>query len=79
MAFYLIILKKDEDTEKVTYYFGPNKENLGLLELDKTNGEVKEIKPAPTDDFSYLFPRAATKIRSHWKNGYFPDETCWAS
>lgn len=79
MAFYILLLKESEDDNKVVYRFGPNEEELGRLQLDKLTGEVKEIEPAPTDNSSALFPRAATKIYQHWKEENFPHQSCWAS
>lgn len=79
MAFYVLLLKESEDDNKVVYRFGPNEEELGRLQVDKLTGKVKEIEPAPTYNSSALFPRAATKIYRHWKEGNFPEQSCWAS
>ncbi len=78
MAFY-ILLKESEDATSVVYGFGPHEEKLGRLLLDKTSGTVKEIEPAPINNPEAFFPRAAVKIRQHWREGSFPDKTCWAS
>lgn len=79
MAFYVLISKEMEDDDKVVYQFGPNEYQLGLLELNKNDGTVTEIKSVSTNNSSALFLRAATKIRQHWKEGNFPEKTCWAS
>jgi hypothetical protein len=47
MARYVLILKEAEDESFVSYKFGPNEAQMGLLQLNKETGEVKEIIPAP--------------------------------
>lgn len=79
MAFYVLLVKESEDDTSVVYGFGPHEEKLGRLQLDKTSGVVKEIEPAPTNNAEALFPRAAVKIRQHWREGNFPEKSCWAS
>ncbi|MCL1465557.1 hypothetical protein [Argonema galeatum] len=79
MAFYVLLWKEKEDDTSVVYCFGPHEKLFGKLWLDKTNGVVKEIEPVPTNNSDALFPRAAVKIRQHWKQGNFPEKTCWAS
>lgn len=79
MAFYVLLVKESEDDKTVIYSFGSNEEKLGRLQLDKTSGVVKEIVPAPTNNSEALFPRAAVKLRQHWKDGSFPEKSCWAS
>lgn len=79
MAFYVLLLKESEDDNKVVYRFGLSEEELGRLDLDKLTGKVKEIEPVLTYNSSALFPRSATKIYQHWKEGNFPHQSCWAS
>ena len=79
MAFYVLLLKESEDDTSVVYGFGTHEEKLGRLQLDKTSGVVKEIEPPPTSESEVLFPRAAVKLRQHWKKGSFPEKRCWAS
>jgi hypothetical protein len=79
MAFYILLVKESEDEQTVVYRFGPNEEKLGCLLLDKTSGMVKELEPVPTSTSEVLFPRAAVKLRQHWKEGNFPEKSCWAS
>ena len=79
MAFYIILPKEHENNINVTYRFGTNEKELGLLKLDKKTGEIVEIQPTPINNSSALFFRAATKARSYWKSKTFPEQTCWAS
>ncbi|ABA22405.1 conserved hypothetical protein [Trichormus variabilis ATCC 29413] len=79
MAFYVLILKEQEDERGVTYLFGPHEDDLGALWLDKSNGEVKELQETSTQNSQALFQRAAVKVRQYWKKGAFPEKTCWAS
>lgn len=79
MAFYILLLKEREDTTSVVYRFGPHEELLGRLQLDKISGMVTEIEAVPTGNSEVFFPRAAVKIRQHWREGGFPEKSCWAS
>ncbi|MGB3401137.1 MAG: hypothetical protein WBA77_00440 [Microcoleaceae cyanobacterium] len=79
MAFYIILLKEIESADRVIYRFGPNENQLGILELNKNDGKVKVLEPAPTDNSSALFPRAAAKVHQHWREGNFPQKSSWAS
>lgn len=76
---YVLILKHDENDQQVTYYFGPNEQQLGLLRLNKQSGEVDELQAVPGESSDAFFTRAAVKVRQHWKQGLFPEKTCWAS
>ncbi len=79
MAFYVVILKQSEDHSAVIYSFGSTEEKLGLLQLEKDSGNVKELEPVPEKNSESLFARAAVKVRQHWKEGLYPEKTCWAS
>lgn len=79
MATYVLLLKDIENDNSVVYKFGFHEEQLGKILLDKATGTVKEIEPLPTDNSDLLFPRAAVKIRQHWREGKFPEKSCWAS
>ncbi|MBD1926935.1 hypothetical protein H6F74_11840 [Trichocoleus sp. FACHB-90] len=79
MAFYVSLWKESEDDTSVVYCFGIHEKLFGKLWLDKTSGVVKEIESVPSDNSKALFPRAAVKIRQHWREGKFPEKTCWAS
>ncbi|BAY39714.1 hypothetical protein NIES2111_40910 [Nostoc sp. NIES-2111] len=79
MAFYVLILKDQEDESGVTYLFGTQEDSFGMLWLDKSNGEVKELKEIPDQNSQAFFQRASVKVRQYWKKGEFPEKTCWAS
>lgn len=79
MAFYVLILKDHEDESGVTYLFGPDEGYLGMLWLDKSSGDIKELQETPTQNPQAFFQRASVKVRQYWKQGEFPEKTCWAS
>lgn len=79
MAVYVLIVKDKEDDMGVTYRFGPHEDHLGTLWIDKSTGEVKEVEKTPANNPQAIFQRAAVKIWQHWKQGVFPEKTCWAS
>lgn len=37
MAVYVLMIKLEDDEEKVVYKFGPNKKYMGIIEFDKTS------------------------------------------
>lgn len=50
----------------------------GKLKIDKKNGDVHTIELAECDKGMYA-QRASWALIKHWKNGEFPEKTCWAS
>lgn len=50
----------------------------GKLKIDKRSGEVHTIEFAQGDSGNYA-KRASWALIKHWKNGEYPDKTCWAS
>lgn len=79
MAFYILILKIHESTNKVIYAFGPNEQQMGKLEINKKNGYFKILKPVEIQNSQAFFKRAAMKLSQHWKNNEFPQRTTWES
>lgn len=79
MAIYVLLLKESEDDTTVIYRFGPHQQKLGCLALTKSDGSVTQLQPAPTQHPQAYFMRAATKVRQHWRQGSFPETSCWAS
>ena len=79
MAFYVMLIKVNEDEQGVTYSFGSDSEHLGKIHLDKHQGTIQEIEPINSENYQHLLVRAEVKLRQHWKAGNFPDHTCWAS
>ena len=47
MALYTLLVKVEEDDRSVSYRFGPDEARMGLVELDKVNGLVRELEPVP--------------------------------
>ncbi|MGE5417102.1 MAG: hypothetical protein ACM3UZ_10260 [Acidobacteriota bacterium] len=80
MATYVLLIKDFEDDEKVVYRFGPDKERMGKIQLNKSDGEYLEIEPVPETDTTFYFNRAVSKLLKHLKSGEgFPDRTHFAS
>ena len=79
MAFYVILIKVNEDEQGVTYKFGSDSEHLGKIYLDKHQGSFQEIEAIESEKYQDILVRAEVKLRQHWKAGNFPDRTCWAS
>jgi len=79
MAFYVLLLKEQENDKEVVYQYGPEETCLGRITLSKADGSVTELEPAPGGNSEDLFIRAAMKVRQHWRDGVFPDKSCWAS
>ena len=80
MAVYIPIRKVREDEAMVEYRFADDEEKRwGRLSVDKRSGEVTIIEPAPGDESKFLSGCAARRVFLHWKEGEFPDKTCWAS
>lgn len=50
----------------------------GVIKIDKKTGETHVVKLAEGNKGAYA-QRAAAALINHWKNGEFPDKTCWAS
>ncbi len=68
MAFYIIILKLQEDNDNVFYRFGSKEPNFGNLKSNKNSEKIEEIKAMPVENSSAFFIRAATKVYRHWQN-----------
>jgi hypothetical protein len=79
MAFYVMLIKVNEDEQGVTYNFGSDSEHLGKIHLDKNNGSIEEIEPINSENSQHILTRAGVKLRQHWKSGIFPEHSCWAS
>lgn len=79
MAFYVMLVKVNEDEQGVTYNFGTDPEHLGKVYLDKHDGKIQEIEAINIENYQHIFTRAVIKLHQHWKSGNFPDHTCWAS
>ncbi|WP_199317231.1 hypothetical protein [Planktothricoides raciborskii] len=79
MAFYVMLIKVNEDEHGVTYNFGIDSEHLGKIHLDKHQGIFQEIEAIGSDNYQDILLRAEVKLRQHWKAGNLPDRTCWAS
>lgn len=79
MAFYVLLMKEQENEREVVYKHGPRETSLGRIMLNKCDGSVTELEPAPAGDSEHLFMCAAVKLRQHWRDGASPQWSCWAS
>ncbi|MBX9735692.1 MAG: hypothetical protein K2X32_02095 [Phycisphaerales bacterium] len=50
----------------------------GELEICLKSGNIRLLKPA-ANRHEFVYPRAARKIATHWKQGSLPEQTAWAS
>jgi len=79
MGMYVMIRKKADDEVHAEFEFGPNENRLGRIRIDKASGEMVVLKDVPDDTKSIYSTLAQRKIHLHWKDGEYPDATCWAS
>ena len=79
MAFYINLIKLNEDEQGVTYQFGNGSENLGKIYVNKANGNLEELELEKHENYHHYLVRAEVKLHQHWKVGDFPCESCWAS
>jgi hypothetical protein len=81
MAMFIGIIKVREDDESAWYEFGRTEEpsSTGMLRITKADGEVTLVKELPNDPESRVYRRAARKVSIAWREGRYPDKTCWAS
>lgn len=57
---------------------GKSKLVKGKLKINKKSGEVDVVELAEGDNGMYV-QRATLTLIKHWRQGEFPDKTCWAS
>ena len=79
MALYVLLVKTEEQKEYVTYEYGPNEKQLGLIRINKLTGDVKDLVPAAVDNHARVFMAAAVKLRQYVSSGEFPERTSWSS
>ena len=88
MGTMLIGIEKVSETETIARYkfnddFANNvlkfTDGFGIIEINKLTGNCDIVKPMHGDYSGKSAFYAGRKLVSHWKNGEFPDKTCWAS
>ncbi|MGD0465412.1 MAG: hypothetical protein ABSA84_01795 [Gammaproteobacteria bacterium] len=88
MGIRHIGIEKISETEIIARYqfineFSKNgikdEENFGIIEINKKTGNCCLIKHLIDDENDELAFYAGRKLVSHWKDGEFPNVTCWAS
>ncbi|MFM8454102.1 MAG: hypothetical protein ACKOAD_03860 [Gammaproteobacteria bacterium] len=81
MGLYIVLNKIEENNEFSKYEFkldSEESEDFGVVEIRKSDGNVREIKEHPCDQAGIFFERAAWALLRHWKKREFPQKTCWA-
>ena len=77
------MVKKSEENNIVTYNYYPeakcNKDNEGSISIDMTNGDIKDIQPAPEDEFMHYGHHVLRMMYEAQKKGKYPNEQveCW--
>lgn len=84
MASYVILIKQLDNEHRVIYKFGPNEDDMGLIELNKVTRLFAELSPVPGVSESkskFFFDRAAQRLARCLikEGGVFPDNTFFAS
>lgn len=81
MATYVLLLKEFEDENLVVYKFGPDRESLGKVQLNKKTGEYQQLEPVPNTQSTFYFNRAVARLLMclNNENGVFPPQTHFAS
>jgi hypothetical protein len=82
VAVYILIEKVAESAEQVRYRYHPDGalDEPGELLVNKATGEVAVVTLSPRDDDRRFFAsRAQQKLVTHWRQGVYPQTTCWAS
>lgn len=79
MAIYVLIRKLEESVDHVTYEFGPNESDVGLIRIAKETGVTEVVTEVPGGEGLSYAACASSKLRKHWREGPLPDKTCFAS
>lgn len=79
MAIYVEIRKESESDSDCIYRYVAADGTLGRVKVSKTDGETKPVEIAAGDQDQRRYLLVARKLLLHFREGNFPDETCWAS
>lgn len=79
MAVYVLMIKLEEDEEKVIYKFGPNEKHMGIIEFNKINREFiirERVNDAVLSSKAYERWAAEKIVKQMYKErGEFPQVT----
>lgn len=65
----------EETSTKVVYnYFPEQEDNYGTVTLDKSNGEIIDVKIARNDEHKRYMHHAVSKIMEFFANGRYSNE-----
>jgi len=79
MAVYVEIRKERESDKGFIYNYAASDGSVGRLEVSTSDGSSEPVELASGDPEGRLYALAAYKLLKHYRDGEFPDETCWAS
>ncbi len=78
MALYTLLVKVEENERCVRYRFGPAEDRMGLVELDKVGGLVRELESVPGVNTQTDLSNARKQLfRLLAKGNGFPDVTAY--
>ena len=79
MAVYVGIRKVEETDDDATYEYGPDDDRVGRIKVLKQSGDMEVLSEVPGDEKGTFSMRAGRKLLLHWREGEFPEKTCFAS
>ena len=79
MAIYVEIRKESESDTDCTYRYLAADGTVGRVKVSKTDGKTEPVEIADGDQDQRRFMLVSRKLLLHFREGNFPDETCWAS
>lgn len=83
MASFVLLLKDYQYDEKVIYYFCPNEQVMGKIELNKKKETIQEVELVvnANHESKFYFDRAAQRLARclYSEDGQYPDRTTFES
>jgi hypothetical protein len=79
MAFYILVTKKSEASDRVSYWYEETDGQRGWFTLRLPDGELLESTLAPGDDSRLRLARAVRKAQVAITSGAVPEKLLWAS
>lgn len=79
MAVYVLMIKLEDNKEKVVYKFGPNEKHMGTIEFNKTKKEfnvLDDVNDGVVSNKAYVRWAAEKIVKLMYKEGgKFPETT----
>ena len=79
MAIYIQIRKTDENTNGVTYAFGPSEGLIGTVFVERATGEVSLLSIDDPGRQEFYLSRVRRVLLRHLAAGEYPASTCYAA